>query len=195
METVCCIYRDRGPYRSLLLGLAGRAWQPLASSLPDEFALLKPKNEVSDLGNDICQDQTPDYTVRSNMVNDLRSYQARYNPPNDQGFCEQYRNFERLLQLLSSHHIRTLVVNMPLTSENRSLLAVSTARAYKQAWALLPQQFGADQLDFSTSAAYTQSDFEDSAHLNAVGGNKLFQAIAQYVADRKLCPNPSGDGR
>src|SRR5262249_6629976 len=67
-----------------------------------------------------------------NDLADLELYQKRYNPPNMRAFPLQVHSLEKLLQVARTHNVTIVLVNMPLTRENLSLLDPQALLKYKQ---------------------------------------------------------------
>lgn len=124
-------------------------------------------------------DWKPQYALE-NALADLPAYRAYYQPPNWREFAVQTRSLEQLLAFGREHSIKLLVVNMPLTEHNRALLDRKLAGQYNEALPRICRANDAYYLDTST-LPLKETDFEDSAHLNAAGGMKFFQALASKV--------------
>ena len=112
------------------------------------------------------------------ILNSLTEYSNRY-----RGICipqiqEQMHFFEHFLTRCSDSSINVLVVNMPLTKANRNLLTVEFQKDFNKAISTIIAQHKARYLDLSNDHEFTNDDFADSAHLNAIGGRKLFSRIA-----------------
>jgi len=104
-----------------------------------------------------------------------------YLPVNAPLFATQQFYFQKLLALLKDNNVPVIVIDMPLTKENLALLPADTLAKYRDAVQSSCKKFSDHLLrpDFPMSRA----DFEDSAHMNAGGGKKLFKCIAVYAGD------------
>ncbi len=72
---------------------------------------------------------------------------------------------------------------MPLTAVNRALLPPVFWSNYQSELQEACAKTGAYYLDLSADSNFNQTDFVDTVHLNASGGRKLVERLAQTVAD------------
>lgn len=94
---------------------------------------------------------------------------------------------ERLLALANENSVPVALVEMPLTKENYALLPEDIKAQYKERIKALSDKYKAKLIVPGNSLTFARGDFEDSVHLNARGGNKLFSYIAKEIAaDEKL---------
>jgi hypothetical protein len=76
---------------------------------------------------------------------------------------------------------------MPLTELNRKLLPAVFWASYKSGINTACKQYGASYLDLSTDSDFRINDFVDTVHLNATGGTKLVNKVADAViVDKEL---------
>ncbi len=78
-----------------------------------------------------------------------------------------------MLTTCKKNGIRMIVVNMPITKENRTLIPGKLYARYQNEICGLPAQFGDELIDLDSNEAFQLSDFYDSAHVNAQGGKKV----------------------
>jgi hypothetical protein len=79
-----------------------------------------------------------------------------------------------------------IVINMPLTQWNISLLKQEIFVNYLKAIENFGFEQGIPTFDLCDSRRFTIHDFHDSVHLNAFGGKKFFDRLVAVLA---------GDGR
>jgi hypothetical protein len=129
----------------------------------------------------------PAYQQPPNMLYDIPGYKKMYLPINKEQWKVQSKSFHDLLAMLKERGIPTVVVDMPVTKEYYALLPAKVLDDYRNLIASETAQFGVPLLKPDASAFDTKLDFEDSAHMNARGGAKLYRAIADGIAgDAKL---------
>ena len=79
-----------------------------------------------------------------------------------------------------------LVVSMPITSVNRSLLPDHVFALYKNNLRVVSKLFGARYLDLDEMKCFNDQDFGDTVHLNTFGSNKMIKLISDYVIANNL---------
>jgi hypothetical protein len=159
----------------LLCSLFKQRWLGL---LCKSTTFAKPK--IAQAGAEIFFKNEPSFKVRSDRFPDLWLYNYRYNPPNFQRLNQQLVYFEQMLALAKSQGVACTVIDMPLTAQNRQLLHSGILSQYKQKVSELCLKYKADYRDLRTLCS--PEEFEDSCHLNGVGGRKLFETIAADYA-------------
>jgi hypothetical protein len=109
-------------------------------------------------------------------------YKERYKRPEPSIYQTQFYFLRKLAAFCRKEKIQLILVNMPLTRANISLLSPTIYLQYLQAL----KKFGYDQniavLDLCTWSDYTQADFHDSVHLNAFGGKKFIYRLVENLA-------------
>lgn len=124
-----------------------------------------------------------DYTPKP-RYHDLPMYKEVYNPP-DAAFWKQERDdLDKFLALARRHHVKVVLVDMPVTAKNLALVDPAYLARYRLTIDELAS-CGVPVLRLAESGQFSESDFEDSAHLNAQGGHKLFAAMSQAFAQIK----------
>lgn len=119
---------------------------------------------------------------RPNTLADLSAYRNMYLPVNKELFQQQRTYFGKLLGLLHSENVPTIVVDMPLTKENLAILPDYVLNKYRTFVESTCHAYGAElwrpELDLGLN------DFSDSAHLNSEGGKKFFSALDSHIASK-----------
>lgn len=116
----------------------------------------------------------PSQTLKDNTG----EYLIRYNPFKPRTFATQRNYLEKFLQQQNDLGIKVLLVNMPLTGVNMSLLPAPTYDTYLYTLKSLAKKYNADILDLNGDSRFSQGDFFDTAHLNGLGGQKFIEALA-----------------
>lgn len=122
----------------------------------------------------------PIYKASANMDEDLKHYAKVYLPVNQKILNAQMDYFEKYLALAQRENIAVLCVEMPLTKRNADLLPIGERTKIHDRIRQLVTKYGAGY--YKPNDTFTDADFEDSAHLNARGGKKFFDGLAQRVA-------------
>lgn len=104
---------------------------------------------------------------------DLPEWKERYRPANNDRFEKEKAAFQKMLDTCKQKGIRMIVVNMPITKENKDIVPKSLLDRYQNEICAMPAQYGNEMLDLDASGQFQLSDFYDSAHVNAQGGKKV----------------------
>jgi hypothetical protein len=100
---------------------------------------------------------------------------------------EKLKVFADILSLCQSHSIKTIVVSTPLSASNRALMLPGFYDRYRRTMREVVQQNSGDRslaqvdsfIDLGQSPDFAESsDFQDSAHCNAVGAAKMLRIIS-----------------
>ncbi|HEY9789871.1 MAG TPA: hypothetical protein V6D22_05715 [Candidatus Obscuribacterales bacterium] len=111
----------------------------------------------------------------------LNEYKRRYRDIGGKDFELQFSFLERMLQLCQSRHIKVIVVNMPLSRDNRQLLPDGFYSNFSKRVDKVVTAYGDQYLDLGASAEFQHDDFWDTTHLNHFGGHKLLSHIAPLI--------------
>lgn len=122
---------------------------------------------------------------RKHFTDNLEEYRKRYAKLKKQTFDTQLTFFTKGLESARLAGIHPVIVAMPITDVNRSLLPGSTWNLYRQSVRQAAQTHGATFIDFSEDKDFVLSDFCDTVHLHSGGGQKLLNKIIQVMAADK----------
>ncbi len=111
-----------------------------------------------------------------------KEYQKRYEHFNKQQFDKQSIFLSKLLERARERNIKMILVNMPLSQENKSLMPPGLYEAYYQGVKHAAESKGASFLDLNQGALVSENLFLDTAHMNADGGRKLCGELAEYLS-------------
>ena len=112
------------------------------------------------------------------MTDNTKEYLTRYNPFKPKTFVAQRNYLEKFLEQQNNLGVKVLLVNMPLTGVNMSLLPGPTYETYLYTLKALAKKYNADVLDLNGDPRFNQSDFFDTAHLNGRGGQKFIEVLS-----------------
>lgn len=118
----------------------------------------------------------------SAFKDDLAVYSAMYLPLNMKSFQYQTKYLEKFLQLAQSRNIPVMLIDMPITAENRAILPKEFLVTYNNKLNETATKYGAQLFCPENEGQFSLADYDDSVHLNADGGAKLFQQIAQTIS-------------
>jgi len=161
----CCsqLYEQRSQIRSAVVDYACAALnrdRDLWSAAHNERATLK---------------------TQTRFDRDLGDYSFRYNPPDFARLKIEAKSLDRLAASCRAKRIRLVIVNMPLTKENKALLDSNLHRDYKRILAGAARLNGCELID-ADRKEFVRADFIDSVHLNNYGSRKIQNLIAPQLA-------------
>lgn len=113
----------------------------------------------------------------------LAEYKKRYSPFNQARFDIQLKQLQALLELAKQNEQPVLLVNMPVTEENRKLIT-STLADWQNPVRQLAASYNVDIGDFDQQPLYANlngSDFSDSVHLNKSGQTKFIASFTPWL--------------
>ena len=114
-------------------------------------------------------------------------YRKRYKRNDPKMFEIQSKFLERLLSEAKQNGIRVVMVNIPVTEENHTLMPPLAYEKYQQRVKELATKWNVDYVDPAPSIKLSKADFYDSVHMNASGGRKLLDSFVNAVVTDKQC--------
>lgn len=111
----------------------------------------------------------------------LTEYRARYTNISQAGLGTQLAFAKPLIDLCKARSIKLVLVNMPLSEANRKLLPAQFYSQFNSRITELTKSNDIPLVDLSSSAEFTDSDFDDTVHLNAGGGAKFLQKVLPFI--------------
>ncbi|MBA3855814.1 MAG: hypothetical protein C0507_02785 [Cyanobacteria bacterium PR.3.49] len=109
-------------------------------------------------------------------------YRHRYAYIKQKTYKSQLSYLNKLMSLCKQQGIQLVVVNMPLTPGNVSLMAPGFYDQYKSTVAAMARENGAGFLDMNKQDAFEQKHFADTVHLNGLGGVQFFKLLSDELA-------------
>lgn len=113
---------------------------------------------------------------------DLAEYQGRYNPPNFARFEKEREFMLDMIALCRENGIKLVVFNMPLTAENRALIAPDLMARYRKDVLAAAREGAFSFVDIDAKSDFAADDFTDSAHTSASGGRKVQDHLVAALA-------------
>ncbi len=121
----------------------------------------------------------PSKTLKDNT----HEYMMRYNPFKPKTFIAQRHYLQTFLKQQQELGVKVVLLNMPLTGVNMSLLPGPTYDMYLNTLRDSAAMYGAEVIDLNGDPRFAQSYFFDTAHLNGLGAEKLIEVLS---ADKKF---------
>lgn len=122
-------------------------------------------------------------SAQERFANSLVEYQRRYRNIGDDDLNLQMGFLERTLAVCKERGIKVVLVNMPLTPENRALLPPGFYDGFRDRVARLADQEHVRFIDLGLSGEFKKIDYWDTTHLNHLGGHKLLKHVTPAVVD------------
>jgi len=133
---------------------------------------------------------------KTQCFDNLAEYKRRYSTVKWRTFTSQMEFLADLLQLAESRGIHVVVALMPITDLNRSLLKPYAWDAYRNSVAALSNSHHATFFDLAKLGQFELSDFGDTVHLHAGGGQKMLNILARELSTNQavnLALQPKSD--
>lgn len=178
---VSYFYRVKADYRTLIVNIVASAMNRPMNNWEAQEGIRR--NKLVTLVNPEMEWQVSEKPLFE-KYHDLEMYETIYNPPDPQFFVDEKADCLRLLDLAKEAGVSVMVVDMPLSSRNRLLLAPLYQTKYRQFLEELEMERGIKVVNLAMVADINDDDFEDSAHLNAAGGKKLFAALCAAIKEQ-----------
>lgn len=180
-------YQVRADYKTIIIGQTATLLNRPSSLFMAALA-SDGKTEAPIAGEDTFAEsnqkpeKSPNYEAPPNTLEDLNNYKKVYLPINDKCFETQRTYLQKLLKQCQDTHTPVLIVNMPLTRQNKDILPPELWARYFATVKGLCTKYGASYYDADDQAGYTLADFEDSCHMNAQGGKKFYKAVLEPIS-------------
>jgi hypothetical protein len=117
---------------------------------------------------------------------DTAHYRELYYPVRDEQYNRQMRALRELCALGREHQLPVILIEMPLSSENLSLLSNDFKKKLHSDIERTAKECGAAVYEPSAEIQFSPEDFEDSAHMSASGGFKFFDWLAAKLSKEKI---------
>ena len=127
--------------------------------------------------------QTP--KTRPPFADNIEEYRRRYKQLKWDTYLTQMTFLSDLLQTARDRQTRVVVVSMPITTINRTLLSDLAWDVYKRGIKVVATSKGATFIDLEGSGKFELADFGDTVHLHSGGGAKLLTVLAEQLAANK----------
>jgi hypothetical protein len=115
------------------------------------------------------------------IFDNLSEYRKRYKTLKWDTFLTQMQFFASFLDTAKQRGIHVVVMAMPITDVNRSLLSDAAWGAYMNSVKVLAQAKGASYIDLHDCGAFLVTDFMDTVHLSPDGGRKMLDHLVETI--------------
>ncbi len=134
----------------------------------------QPKEDKALQGNTNSLIATP---TRQSIERSVSVYKKHYNPPSAK-MANMYLDYlDKTVEFASRNKIPLVVVSMPITKLNKSLLSKEIYTLYQQRSKNAAAKFNVPYINIDSSSIYEPNDFRDTVHLNAAGGDKFYKEL------------------
>jgi len=117
------------------------------------------------------------------FMDNTKEYLRRYHTAKPPIYQQEMAFFTAFLRDAAEERIPVLVVGMPSLTMNRTLLPEAFWAEFRGTMATLCRENKAKWVDISANPDFGRRDYLDTVHLNAAGGEKLFDKIAAAILD------------
>jgi hypothetical protein len=111
----------------------------------------------------------------------LEDYVERYRRPNPESFTLQLKFLNRLITLCQDYDIKIVLVNMPLSKVNVSLLGQKRYLDFASKMSTICLARDVKLIDLGSTSTFGNEYFEDSAHLNGFGGKRFLDLLTDRL--------------
>lgn len=184
LNSYSSIYRTHSDYAVILSSLACSSFnKPVSAYVANGGNGINSKNSISISGSEepVFSEQEASAQGRQDEVEHYKkSYiydEAKYK--------FQFGQFQKMLALLKSKNVTTIIVKLPLGASNLSLMKPEILSMWNKNVEEATTCAGAHLIDLQSSVKFSESDFKDSIHLKGSGGVKVWDEI---VAALKMKP-------
>jgi hypothetical protein len=113
-------------------------------------------------------------------------YIRRYNPPNQKMIDAEFEYLQKLLALCSQRGTPVLLINMPLSQFNKSLMPKEFYTAYLNRLGSLSKAYDAEFVDLNKNPWDAEANFADTVHLSPAVSQKFLDQVAAVAAQSSV---------
>lgn len=110
-----------------------------------------------------------------------REYRRRYKNIDERDIGIQYDFLNRTLTMCRERGIQAIIINMPLSQQNRVLMPAGFYARYRKQTQSIVKANGFSYIDLGDSKDYAGEDFFDTVHLGHMGGYKLLRQFIPAI--------------
>ncbi len=119
---------------------------------------------------------------RPAFSDNIAEYKKRYKHMKWDTYLTQMRFMIDILNIARERKTHMVIVAMPITPINRSLLSDLAWDTYKRSIKVIALAKGATFIDMEGSGKFSLKDFSDTVHLHSGGGAKLLNLLAERLS-------------
>ncbi|MDX2106527.1 MAG: hypothetical protein SFY67_09000 [Candidatus Melainabacteria bacterium] len=136
-------------------------------------------SEITEQDSKKSNEKPWDRVSNQKIQKQLDQYRGHYLPSNHTKLEKNLVFLQKIAGLCKEKGVHLYLVAMPITVENSKLVPIDTAKGYDSNLAQVAHTFGCGLLDLRSG--FEQSDFIDTVHLNAQGGEKLQKRLVSAL--------------
>lgn len=152
---------------------------PQVKSLKVADRSAPPRNSENRDGKDLITSACTNGS--EHLLDNAQEYRTRYIPFRPKSFNRQLQYYEKFLDYVDALKVKVLLVNMPLTSSNISLMPPGIYSLYLNRIKRIARNHSAQFYDFNDGNLFSEKDFLDPVHLNGKGGEKFVQILSSRI--------------
>lgn len=180
LNSVSSIFRTHSDYATVLSSWACSTFnKPLNSYVADGKAGINSNNKVSIFGREEILDSEKSANPEE-WAHEVDLYKKAY-VFDQKKFDYQYVQHQTMLNRLKENGITTIVLQLPLSQSNLSLLDPNVLSIWKKRLNSAANDTGATMIDLQANPQFTESDFIDGVHLKGSGGVKVWRCIIEHL--------------
>ncbi len=194
LQKVFCLYGERSDFLTIIHGVTNVLLQniqeatKIANAKVSGPTLLSGNmtadgrqkflvNCLDDLGPG-DQITSPESMRPKDLIDNSAQYRICYNPFTRSKLETQLSYLEKFLIDSRANGTQVVLINMPITKRNMSLMPPGVYDLYLCAVKNLAEKYGMTMNDFNKNDLFSESDFLDTVHLNGFGGEKFSVLLA-----------------
>jgi hypothetical protein len=124
-----------------------------------------------------------------NWSNSITQYAIIYSKLHADGVDQQMNFLKHITALCKRHNVQLLVINMPLSEDNRKLLPYGFYSQFRKDL-IEATSANCQFLDVGDSTQFKHLDYFDCAHLNSEGCRKIMEYIRRFICTRDPVRSP-----
>ncbi len=124
-------------------------------------------------------------SARSHYKDSTFEYLQRYKSPDPRTYRTQMYFLRKMAEYCHKERIELVIVNMPITFYNASMLRPGIYSKYLQSLQQFAWNYNVCYYDLCDFASFKREDFHDDVHMNAFGGQKFFDRVVAAMAKEK----------
>lgn len=145
--------------------------------------IILPEYRNFEVGKNECLFTPTTDANRPSFTDNIAEYKKRYKQMNWDTYLTQMRFMIDILNTARERKTHMVIVAMPITPINRSLLSDLAWDTYKRSIKVIALAKGATFIDMEGSGKFALKDFSDTVHLHSGGGAKLLDLLAERLSN------------
>ena len=144
---------------------------------------ILPEYRNFEVGKNECLFTPTTDANRPAFTDNIAEYKKRYKHMKWDTYLTQMRFMIDILNTARERKTHMVIVAMPITPINRSLLSDLAWDTYKRSIKVIALAKGATFIDMEGSGKFAVKDFSDTVHLHSGGGAKLLDLLSERLAN------------